>query len=286
MTDLKKQVEQSAEALRDAWTNLNKVPESASLPLKCYELWMKRALLHEVLTGTIAIFEARDKAWEVVGVVAKAESVVPRDEPNRDPTSVTSPNAVMYGNIQMEYCVARHLVLASYASVVWSIYDRLANVCGRLAGVAEVAQNPRQNPKTCEDFLGKKDVLGFASHLHMRESYSWPLKISYKVRNWLVHEGYEEGGTPLFSGDRVSDRFFLHSDAVNQLQGTCGFSDEDGKIALSCVGKDKECWSRGDLIEILELYHSEIDTMFAALLKWSVDSFVGQIKIFAARDQA
>ena len=32
-------------------------------------------------------------------------------------------------------------------------------------------------------------------------------------------------------------------------------------------------------------YHGEVDIMFSALLKWSVDSFVGQIKAFAARDQ-
>lgn len=185
----------------------------------------------------------------------------------------------------MEFGVARHLSLTAYASVTWSIYDRLANACGRLAGVSEIAENPKKNPKACEDFLGTKDVLGFAGHLHIRESYSWPLKTAYKIRNWLLHEGYEEGGTPLFQGDRIDDRLFLHGDAIKHLQNSCGFTENDGKIALSCVGKDRECWIRGNLLEILELYHTEIDTMLTALLKWSVDSFVGQIKAFAARDQ-
>lgn len=284
MADLKQQVEESAKALRTAWAGLSKVPDSASLPSKCYELWMKRASLHVALTGTIAIFEARAEAWKVVKVVAESEPIIPADVPSGDPTIRTSPNIVMYSSVPMEYSVARHLALASYASVAWSIYDRLANVCGRVAGVSEVADNPRQNPKACEDFLGKKDMLGFASHMHMREAYAWPLKVSYKLRNWLIHEGYEEGGTPLFRSDRVSDRFFLHSDAIKQLQNNCGFSDDDGKIGLSCVGKDKECWGRGDLLEILELYHSELDTMFASLLKWSIVSFTSQIHIFTERD--
>jgi len=161
----------------------------------------------------------------------------------------------------------------------------MANVCGRLAGTSELAENPKKNPKVCEDLLSKQ-MSGFSSHLHIQEAYSWPLKVSYKVRNWLVHEGYEEWSTQLFQGHRLTDGFLLNTEAKAKLQIYCDYQDDgNGKVKTSCISEADECWKHSDLLRILEQYNKEIDTMFTALLKWSVNSFVGQIKAFAARDQ-
>lgn len=285
MSSLEQQVKLGAAALQQAWAGLQSAPASASLPAKCYEHWKRRASLHDVLSGTVAIFEAREQAWRLVDQVSNAPPSNAENGLTGDPTVPQSPNVVTYGNISMEFAVARHLALTAYVSVTWSIYDRLANVCGRLAGVSELAENPKQNPKPCEDFLGKKDLLGFASHLHIREGYAWPLKVAYKIRNWLVHEGYEEGGTQLFEGSSIQDRFLLSIDAVQYLQKICDHSDDNGRIGSCCVAAGDTNWGSRDLLRILELYHSEIDTMFVALLRWSIDTFVGQVKAFAARDQ-
>jgi hypothetical protein len=40
-----------------------------------------------------------------------------------------------------------------------------------------------------------------------------------------------------------------------------------------------------DLISVLSAYHGEVDIMFSGLLKWCVDSFVGQFTTFSARDR-
>ncbi len=276
MSNLKEQMIESSAALQQAWTYVQGVSlTKISLPAKCYEQWLKRAGMHQVLTSTTPILAARDAAWKVVQDVANAQEVQGK------------PKTVKYSNVEMEFAVARHLALTSYVTVTWSIYDRLANTCGRLAGVGDIAENPKQNPKVCEDFVGKKKVLGFDGHLHIREAYSWPLKVSYKIRNWLVHEGYEEGSTSLFHGEDIPDRFMLHDDAIQYLQKACG-GENDGrnKGDFTCVSDENDCWTHSDLLKILEQYNKEIDTMFTALLKWSVDSFVGQIKAFAARDQA
>ncbi len=273
MANLYDQVNQSANDLKDAWTGLQDVTPNV-LPSRCYEQWIKRAMLHQVLDGTTAIFPAREAAWNAI------EAVVKSANNTADPAD----NVVKHGSLKMDFAVARHLALTSYVVVTWAAYDRLANVCGRLAGIAELAEHPKQNPKACEDFLGRKDTLGFASHLHIKQAYAWPLKVAYKVRNWLVHEGYEEGGTPLFSGDRISDGFRLHENAAEYLQKCCDYSIDKGKITLCCISAADECWDTRDLLKILVQYHDEVDKMFTALVKWSVDSFVGQVRIFAARD--
>lgn len=283
MSNLENQMRASADALQEAWKAIRNVPARSSLPVKCYDQWRSRSEMHRVLTGTIPILIAREAAWKIVQDVAAAQEVM------------NKPKTVEYANTEMEFAVARHLALTSYISVTWSIYDRLANVCGRLSSIGEVSNHSKQNPKLCEDLLGemdkegkrkKRDTMGFGGHLHIYAAYAWPIKVSYKIRNWLVHEGYEEGSTSLFEGESIADQFKLHIDAVQQLQMACG-GENDGrrKGEATCVSESDDCWMHCDLLKILEQYNNEIDTMFTALLKWSVDSFVGQIRAFAARDQ-
>lgn len=272
MADLKEQIEESAAKLQNAWTTVQAASGTA-LPIKTYEYWTEISGLHHSLAATSRLFSAREMAWGIVKGV---------------PTNTIGPNSnlVMFGEIEIDFSVARHLALTSYVAVTWSIYDRLANVCGRLSGVTSVSNNPKQNPKVFEDFLhNKKNILGFGTQFHIQRAYAWPLKVSYKVRNWLVHEGYEEGSTPMFKSDLVSDGYELHGDAVSYLEGCCDYqADSNGKIETCCLEAREEVWPRKDLIVILEKYHSEIDLMYLGLVKWSVDSFAGQITSFAERD--
>jgi len=284
MSSLAEQLGVSATVLQDALRIVQIQPLNSSLPAKCYEQWQKRAEMHQIVTRTIPILEAREAAWKIVQAVASAQSVDGK------------PNTIHYtNNIKMEFAVARHLALTSYVSISWSIYDRLANVCGRLSSIGELSNHLKQNPRLCEDLLGeieeqgkrkKRDTMGFGSHLHIYAAYAWPIKVSYKIRNWLVHEGYEEGSTSLFKSDGITDQFLLHDDAIQYLQRVCG-GENDGKMKgeATCISENNDRWVRRDLLEILEQYNTEIDTMFTALLKWSVDSFVGQIRAFASRDQ-
>lgn len=273
MADLKTQVQTSANQLKQIWTLTSGVT-GTELPTNCFERWLGRASLHWPLSRTAHLFLCREKAWEVVQAVASP-----------DETRDGSSNLVTYGLQKMDFSVARHLALTSYSAVTWSIYDRLANVCGRLAGVANLSENPRQNPKACEDFLGRKDTLGFGAHLHLKQAYAWPLKVTYKVRNWLVHEGYEEGSTRMFKGDKIEDGFTLHDDAAVHLEQCCDYKADNGKIDTSCLSASKECWPTRDLLKILKTYHAELDTLFTGLVKWTVDSFVGQVVAFSERDK-
>jgi hypothetical protein len=231
-------------------------------------------LLYQTLNGTAEIFPAREFAWDAVRAIASPMSIIDHIR-----------NIVSYGSLKTDFAVARHLALTTYVAVTWSAYDRLANVCGRLAGIADLAENPKQNPKACEDFLGKKDTMGFSGHLHIQQAYSWPLKTTYKIRNWLLHEGYEEGGTQLFNGDRIADGFILHPDAVSHLEKCCGYRSDSGRIDSCCLATTEDPWPTRDILQILEKYHCEVDTMFTGLVKWSVDSLVGQIKVFSERDK-
>lgn len=272
MNDLKVQVEESAHTLEEVWTDLTSVNFPSKLPLKCRERWSEQADLHRTLKGTADIFPSRYEAWRIVQTLSQSISA-----------GESQCNLVVYCGHNIDFAIARHLALTAYVVVTWSIYDRLANVCGRLAGVAELAKNPKQNPKVCEDFLDKKDIMGFGMHLHLQQAYKWPLKVAYKIRNWLVHEGYEIGSTKLFAGNRITDGFRLHEDAACLLEKNCEYNCDNGKIDCCCLTAAEECWPRRDVLEILESYHAEIDKMFIGLVKWTTEAFHNQVNVFAVR---
>jgi hypothetical protein len=208
-----------------------------------------------------------------------------------------------YDNIPMDFSEARHLALTSYMTTTWSIYDRLANVCGRLAATDDIHGNPRKNPKLCDDLLARRkekdssqenrngygaQLFAFSMQHHLVSAYAWPAKVSYTLRNWLVHEGYEIGSVQIFLSNRIEDGLRLNPNAANHLAKVCDYSiDDNGNSAYCCITAALDPWNKQekDLLAIIEEYHEQIDTMFAALVKWIVDSFVGQIDAFAQRDK-
>jgi hypothetical protein len=272
MTDLKTQVEESANKLEEGHRFVTNKTSGTFLPLKCYERWKENAVFYRHLQLMAPLFITRDKAWEMVRLIADKRNM-------KDPEK----NIIRLNEVDMDFSIARHLNLTSYMTTTWTIYDRLANICGRLGATDALGQNPRQNPKICEDFLGTKFHLGFSLQFHLIQSYSWPIKVSYKLRNWLVHEGYEEGLINMFRGSDIDDNFILHPNTMDYLENCCKTNNE----RPSCIdSEDAFPWYDQNLLTILPKYHNEIDIMFTSLLKWCVDAFLSQITSFAERDRS
>lgn len=270
MDDLESVVVSNVNKLKDAHDAVLRLSPSDTAP-ESIELWKSRTILWEKLRDTNPLFSARHASWQTVLQLVTQ-------------TIDSDGNSVKYGEVEMEFIVARHLVLTSYLTTTWSIYDRLTDCCGRLAAVMDIAQKPRQNPKLCEDILStKSNSLGHACHQHVRANFGWPIHLSYKLRNWLVHEGYEEGGVHMFKGPRTEDGFILSDEAIVHVEQLISKHCGCEPTKHSRLSATEDTWSRGDLTKVLPQYHLEIDRMFAALLPWSVESIIHQIRLFAAR---
>lgn len=307
MTDrLREEVEKGGRQLLDIWRILSSRPSNTTLPTKCYERWEAMARLHSGLNGSVPLLEVRKNAWKLICSLVDSDRIAREEE--REELSMSSPTEpspnFSHDGVLMDFREARHLTLTSYMTVTWSIYDRLANVCGRLAATESVHGNPRRNPKLCEDLLAKKKEKGsqphdqegyghqlfaFSMQHHLVNAYAWPAKVSYTLRNWLVHEGYTVGSTHIFKSDRVDDRLLLHPEAITHIERACDFSDDgNGDPSCCCVRGDENPWKPGqdkDLLSVLEKYHAEIDMMFVGLVKWSVASFADQVIAFTERDE-
>jgi hypothetical protein len=289
MADLETQVRNSANQLRNACQTAGLRPAGIALPTKCYEEWETIASLHASLTKTIPLFEGRNKAWDVMKTLASADrasreaDLVSRRTSNAgEPT----PNFTFDG-VPMDFSLARHLAVSGYVCVSWSLYDRLANVCGRLASWKDIPNNPWQDPKLWGNLMGEGNnaLGGFMIQQHLANAYGWPTGVAYKIRNWLVHDGGDVGQNGFFQGTQVTDGLLLHADAVAYLEKCCGYKCENGRINRCCLAATEEPWPTRNLLLILDKYHGEIDAMLTCLVKWSVDSLVGQVTAFSERDR-
>ncbi len=267
MADLDLQIRESAAALKQAWTAVQSLVGADPLSRACSKHWTVRTEHHTVLESTADLVLLRQDAWM-------------RVEALRDYCQTGAGDRVEMDGHRLSFNAARHFALVAYQSTTWSIYDRLANVCGRIGGCKGVDGNPRQNPKLCEGLLGK-ELLGFGAHDVLRQAYEWPARVSYKVRNWLVHEGYEEGTMRLFAGDTLQDGFSLHKDVRAYLEKCCKRADGCNDH-LICIDPKDDCWPTQDLLEILAQYNVQIDLMFCSFVKWSVDALCNQIRDFAS----
>ena len=271
MASLEEQVGKNACVLKSALDDLQS-PLPSTVPLECNELWKRRAELHKELDSTSKIFPARFTALEMIKDLSRKVPKLSNTTPNKNN---------IYADYTKNFIIERHLSFVSYVATTWSIYDRLANVCGRLVGTSEFQPNPRANPKLNEDFLNKDSKMGFSIQHLIFNAYARPIKISYYVRNWLVHEGYERESIPLFSRLTEAEPFLLHTDAMSYIEKTYNEEKNHLGCVCCCLNTTNDPWATRDLVKILDSYHNEIDTMFIALLQWSVDSFVGQVKAFA-----
>lgn len=272
MSNLEKQVRSSAENLKKLNVALqSRVP--AHVPMSCIEKWNSQSQFYRSLESTLPLFPLRASAWSCLSNLAVSSG---SNRDNRDFVPFSNEPSV-------DFEIARHMALSAFVAATWAIYDRCANVCGRIAGVVDLSENPKHNPKTCEQFFDKKDLLGFMGHFHLANTYKWPTKVCYKIRNWILHEGFEDTGNQLFRGHRKSDGFQLHPDAIDHLKNCCGYSELDGQIKNSSVEKSTDPWAEGDLLKILEIYHQEIDWMFMGFLKWTTESLTLQVKAFSER---
>jgi hypothetical protein len=289
MADLESQIRDSVSQLRTICQTAGLRPAGIALPARCYEEWERMASLHANLTKTIPLLEGRSKAWDVMKLLVSTDRVSREAQrlSRRALSAATSTPDFTFDGVPMAFPLARHLAATGYVCVSWSLYDRLANVCGRLASWKDIPDDSWQDPKLWGNLMGEgsKNLGGFLIQQPLANAYGWPTGVAYKIRNWLVHDGGDVGRNDFFQGTQITDGFILHADAVAYLEKCCNYKCENGRISRCCIAATEEPWPKRDLLQILDKYHGEIDTMLACLVKWSVESLVGQVTAFSERDR-
>jgi hypothetical protein len=196
-------------------------------------------------------------------------------------TSADSTGMFLYNGFRVTFKVGRYLSFQNYTVTTWAAYDSLAKIAGLLCCTDELSKNPQKPVKLYEDFLQRKNCVGTRVRDHLKGAYGWPISISYKVRNWLAHDGHCHDGTEMFRYDSPtgSGEFELLDEAWEIIEKGCGA--EANQTRLRSFPDAKPDLARG-----LETCHEEADEAMAFLLMWSAGIAKLQASILFPRDAA
>lgn len=260
-------------AIDSACTDLNwisqaiaKVGSTRTLSQESYNFFELSDLLADQLEHAKALVSVREIALNAV--IAFPTQV-----------SSTSSGRFSYHGADVMFKQGRYLVLQNYATTTWALYDALAKVAGILCCSDEFARNKQVPVKLYEHFLKGKICVGARVQEHLKGAYGWPIAVSYKIRNWLVHDGHSHEGVELFKYDSpaVGAEFELSDDAWKVLENLC--SPELGRSRLQPFPDLKTNLTQG-----LETCHQEVDEAVGFLLAWSAGVAMLQAKILLPRD--
>jgi hypothetical protein len=198
--------------------------------------------------------------------------------------SATNPERFLYNGVEVTFKQGRYLVLQSYVTTAWAMYDALAKVAGILCCVDERSKNNAKPVKLPEDFLRGQKFVGARVHDHLKGAYGFPIALSYAVRNWLVHDGHSHNGIELFKSDGPPGASYEISAAAW------------AKIEEKVIGeyKAEPAHTRlrpfpnvsADLLSGLEGCHEEADEAIGFVLSWAVGAARLQASILLPRDAA
>jgi hypothetical protein len=195
--------------------------------------------------------------------------------------STASTGQFLYNGLDVTYKIGRYLLFQNYSVTTWALYDSITKVAGLLCCIDKHAKNPTKPIKLYEDFLQRENYVGARLRDHLKGAYGWPIAVSYKIRNWLAHDGHCHEGVELFKYDSLvsSGEFEMLEAAWNLIEDTC--RAEPNQTRLQPFPE-----LRSNLAQGLDLCHNEVDEAMAFLLTWSTGIARLQAAILFPRDAA
>ncbi|MBR6802543.1 MAG: hypothetical protein IKM62_01830 [Kiritimatiellae bacterium] len=308
MMELKDTIKQMAAQLKEVDAILLNAVNLSSpvVPKSCYVTWQKRSQYHQYLAEVLNLLQVRENACEAMYRLSKEASDV----------TASSGHEFHYCDSPVSFSSARFLTLQNYVTTAWVVYDKLANVCARIIGPASIGNDDssKRNAKLDSAFFpdkkaDKKSISseqgvdlptakdethldrpnGFALQTLLACQWSWPVKVSYKIRNLVVHEGMRWTDGCFFRGDSPGDGFKMSDRLKSYLDNACGKQVNGGERRRECLSRmaneDGFPWYGDDVRIILKKCHSEIDILFSTLLQWCIPAFCSQVMLFSEPDK-
>jgi hypothetical protein len=114
---------------------------------------------------------------------------------------------VLYGATKAKFQTVRLLGVQGYLAAQWALADRVVGMSGQVLCIRNALQDPKNAPQLVSHFVGGKGpeaktaAIAFYS---LRQSFGWPIAISYALRNHFLHDG---AGCDFFDGPTAASAF-------------------------------------------------------------------------------
>jgi len=114
---------------------------------------------------------------------------------------------VPYGSTRAKFQTVRLLGVQAYLAAQWALADRVVGMSGQVLCIRNTLQDPKSPPQLVSHFVtgkgpeSKTAAIVFDS---LRQSFGWPIAISYALRNHFLHDG---AGGDFFEGPTAASAF-------------------------------------------------------------------------------
>lgn len=126
-------------------------------------------------------------------------------------TKVDAEDCLEFGGRRVKFVHARLIGLEAYLSLNWSLADRIAAMVGRvLCTIQGGAINDQSPAKLVSHFIQEartKETTAGLAFDSVRQTFGWPIAISYAIRNHFVHDGGTQKEVDFFAGHTSAAAF-------------------------------------------------------------------------------
>lgn len=278
MSDLKKALDSARKRLKsvsDAIHAQYGVLTSGHFSDDGVKLISARSDCFERLDSILGLMKVRDAA-------ENALSVHDADIKGR-PNSALS-EEIDYFETSLPCSDARLLVLNTYLASTWMVYDRLMGCIGKIMGPTAMLKDERffQQAKLFETFVpekGEPKIDDFSIGRLVRDAYTWPIAISYQLRNAFVHDGGYIDNDFLLDKTQVGKMFNLSA------QGALAFEKcLTKRLNVNSVPSQYSLDATVDVRILLKSCTSEIDELLCSLVNSAAAGIWIVAKTFLGRD--
>lgn len=170
---------------------------------------------------------------------------------------------VPYGASRAQFQIVRLLSVQSYLSAQWALADRLVAMAGQVYCMKSEFHDPKNAPQLVSHFVAKASEKKTSAIVYqlLRESFGWPIAVSYALRNHFLHDG---GGGDFFDGPGPHAKFVVSRDGwdrIEQRARESGVDRENSRSPASWEGL-----SGADLRKILDACALDIDEALGVLI--------------------
>jgi hypothetical protein len=193
-------------------------------------------------------------------------------------------NIVLNG-LSLKYHHVRFIGVQAYVSTAWAIADRITGMVGRILCTQETGSNASslaKIPAFIKRDIAKKSTAALLVQ-SVRQTFGWPIGLSYAIRNHFLHDGAQWEGRDFFEGTAAAAAFRI-SDAGWKLIEKKAIDEYGVNDSCHRAGARWPVAPKEDLRSMLQVIEQEMDDALGVLWGSAWNSLLGHLGFILGED--
>jgi hypothetical protein len=191
---------------------------------------------------------------------------------------------VPLGAHRAKYQHVRLIGVQACLATQWALADRLVGMVGQVLCTAHAGIDPSQPAQLVAHFVqdGRKKTTAAALYRSVRETFGWPIGISYALRNHFVHDGGQMNGIDFFDGPTPRSGFAISTKGWARIEDkarTYGIDPTHQRPGSSWPAAPEQ-----DLRAVLDVCGHETDDALGILVSSACRSLVAHVGCMLGED--